>query len=954
MNERRFAMILIFLMIASNHSPSTLDSPIGDASSPSKTSALDVLMLGNSYTSQNDLASKLDSILSDGGENAEVSALTGGGLKLYEHEGRAKESGNQWNFSLNEPNDFVILQDQSQVPSFPTNSEYWQDSRDAAIYLNQRALGSGGNTILFMTWGYKDGDSNNQWRNPDYPTMQLHLQQGYEMYLENITTQLEPAFIAPVGLAYKHLYDATANTGVDPSIGSTPFSTLYSSDGSHPSIDGTYLSACVFHAVITGESPVGRTYPGQISPPRALELQETAAATVFNETADYFYPFEIEPPGIEFGPDSGSVFGIDPGNTIGLNFNFTNHAEVDDTALVDISGPEGWSIEWSNSKPPEVGHTYEAPSVTPRWVGFSITAPGVSEGYPLAGSLHGFSMRLTTGSDGMRDWYNFSLEYGFYHAATIDEGGGNASLPPDEVIDLFVTARNLGNSVRDLEIQIVQTDENGSQTGIAGMAFSDRGWSAIVLNRAQLAAMSPNGSGEVHLQVQSPNRYPGTLFFDIRVWSTAAPAEVSAVSQRVSIVPRTGGVLTLAENGCTGDILPGGTCHGSLRVENTGDVSSTFDLVIGQTPEWLSVELAHSQIILGPGQSMSGIDLSCVIANGTPADLVGGLVIGLWLDDWSPNQVELEISVGEMYNWLVERVSSELGEDNKLTSFWTLTNAGNEPDGLVVNLDVNLATEFGLIPPEGASTGTESSSPRSFEILDVPVDESVSFSAWMVVPLEAPVETTVVLTVEVRSMREPDISFTAEDSALVPAAYVPPLNTTESTWKRTLIDWLEVWHEFILIAVVVVAGSIGVVTAIRIRKERDLALRGPAPPPEEKAEDWMSKFDEGGEKPPVIVDSPQVEAGGFATEFLEKSGGPSEEPRIGPDKEVVDSASDVLDKHQTEDAIEAAIELAEGMTEEDLSHPSNAMLDPAETETSKTMPKKHRDDDGPSDFELEL
>ena len=954
MNERRFAMILIFLMIASNHSPSTLDSPIGDASSPSKTSALDVLMLGNSYTSQNDLASKLDSILSDGGENAEVSALTGGGLKLYEHEGRAKESGNQWNVSLNEPNDFVILQDQSQVPSFPTNSEYWQDSRDAAIYLNQRALGSGGNTILFMTWGYKDGDSNNQWRNPDYPTMQLHLQQGYEMYLENITTQLEPAFIAPVGLAYKHLYDATANTGVDPSIGSTPFSTLYSSDGSHPSIDGTYLSACVFHAVITGESPVGRTYPGQISPPRALELQETAAATVFNETADYFYPFEIEPRGIEFGPDSGSVFGIDPGNTIGLNFNFTNHAEVDDTALVDISGPEGWSIEWSNSKPPEVGHTYEAPSVTPRWVGFSITAPGVSEGYPLAGSLHGFSMRLTTGSDGMRDWYNFSLEYGFYHAATIDEGGGNASLPPDEVIDLFVTARNLGNSVRDLEIQIVQTDENGSQTGIAGMAFSDRGWSAIVLNRAQLAAMSPNGSGEVHLQVQSPNRYPGTLFFDIRVWSTAAPAEVSAVSQRVSIVPRTGGVLTLAENGCTGDILPGGTCHGSLRVENTGDVSSTFDLVIGQTPEWLSVELAHSQIILGPGQSMSGIDLSCVIANGTPADLVGGLVIGLWLDDWSPNQVELEISVGEMYNWLVERVSSELGEDNKLTSFWTLTNAGNEPDGLVVNLDVNLATEFGLIPPEGASTGTESSSPRSFEILDVPVDESVSFSAWMVVPLEAPVETTVVLTVEVRSMREPDISFTAEDSALVPAAYVPPLNTTESTWKRTLIDWLEVWHEFILIAVVVVAGSIGVVTAIRIRKERDLALRGPAPPPEEKAEDWMSKFDEGGEKPPVIVDSPQVEAGGFATEFLEKSGGPSEEPRIGPDKEVVDSASDVLDKHQTEDAIEAAIELAEGMTEEDLSHPSNAMLDPAETETSKTMPKKHRDDDGPSDFELEL
>ena len=954
MNESQLTMILIFLLIASNHSPSTLDPPNEDADSRAKTSTLDVLMLGNSYTNQNNLASVLDDVLTDGGENAEVSALTGGGLKLYEHEDRARESGNQWDIALDEPNDYVILQDQSQVPSFPTDSQYWQDSKDAAIYLNQRALNSGGSTILFMTWGYKDGDSNNQWRNPDYPSMQLHLQQGYEMYLENITTQAEPAFIAPVGLAYKHLYDAIADTGVDPSAGSTAFSTLFSSDGSHPSIDGTYLSACVFHAVITGESAVGRAYPGQISPARALELQETAAATVLNETPDYLYPFEIGPPGTEFGPDSGSVFDIDPGSTIGLNFNFTNHAEVDDTALVEINGPEGWSIVWSNPEPPEVGHTYYAASDTPQWVQFSITAPEVSGGYPLAGSLHGFSMRLTTGSDGGRDWYNFSLEYGFYHAAAIDEGGGNASLSPGEVIDLFVTARNLGNSVRDLEVRIAQTDENGSQTGTAGLAFSDDGWAAIVLNKAQLAAMSPNESGEVHLQVQSPERYPGTLFFDIHVWSTAAPSDVSIASQRVSIIPRTGGTMTLVGDGCSGDTSPGETCHGSLRIENTGDVSSTFDLVIGQTPEWLSAELGQSRFTLGPGQSMSGIVVSCTVANRTPADLVGSIVVELYADDWSPTQVTIEVTVGEHYEWLVERVSSQLGEDNNLTSYWSLTNAGNEPDGLVVNLDVNLATDFGLIPPQGASTGTESNSPRSFEILNVPSGGSVSFSAWMAVPLEAPVETTAVLTVEVRSMREPGISFTGEDSALVPAAYVAPRESVDDPWHWAMIDWLEVWLEFILIAIVVIAGSIGVVIAIRVRKERELALRGPTPPPEEKAEEWMAKFDGGGGGAPELVDSPQVAAEGFEADFMEKAGGPAEQPRAGPRKEVVDSASDVLDKHQTEDAIDAAHKMAEEMTEGEMPHPSNVMLDPAEPETRGVVPKKRRDDDGPSDFELEL
>ena len=90
-------------------------------------------------------------------------------------------------------------------------------------------------------------------------------------------------------------------------------------------------------------------------------------------------------------------------------------------------------------------------------------------------------------------------------------------------------------------------------------------------------------------------------------------------------------------------------------------------------------------------------------------------------------------------------------------------------------------------------------------------------------------------------------------------------------------------------------------------------MRGPAPPVEEKAEDWMSKFEEGGEKPPEIVDSPQVEAEDFAAEFLEKSGGLPENPRIGPDKEVVDSASDVLDKHQTEHDLESVTEMADRM-----------------------------------------
>jgi len=924
----------------------------GDRGSEARDSSLDILMLGNSYTSTNSLAVRLDSILTDSGEDAVVTSLTSGGLKLNEHAERADTPGHSWNASLQQQHDYVILQDQSQVPGLSTETEYWQESLQGLEYLNQRIESQGGDTILFMTWGRKEGD----WLHPDFSSMQDSVSRGYEMYNENISTSDRPTYIAPVGLAFKHIHDAVEASGINATDDGTAFSTLYSSDGSHPSIDGTYLTACVFHSTITGESSVGSAAPSQIAPWRALELQQAAADTVFNETLDYTYPWQIERSNVRFGPESGSVFEIDPGASIGLNFNFTNHAEVDDTAMIAITGAQGWEITWQNPGSPQAGHLFEAPSDVAQWVQFSITAPSVSDGYPLAGSLHQFNMQLTSGSDGSRDWYNFSLRYGFYHGASIEVGGGNASLSPGEVIDLSVTARNLGNSVRDLVVGIAETDGNGTLAGEPGMSLSSDGWAAIVLNRVELDAMSPNESGQVHIQVQAPDRYPGSLFFDVLVWSSAAPEDVSTVSQSVSITPRTGGLLSMDSNGCEGDTQPGESCHVSLRVENTGDVTSSFLLtaVGAEGAGWLSVEVSQDMITLGPGQSMSGIGVSCTISEDTSADLTALVGAQIWLGDWSPDAVQFGVTVDERYEWLLERISSDLSNDNNLTSQWTLTNAGNEPDGLVVNLDVNMVTDFGLQPPPGSSTSTASGNPRSFEVMDVEPGDSVVFSAWMVVPSEAPVETTAVLTVEVRSIRDPDIVFTDRDTASVPATSVPAAEQGGGAGLQIAIDWLEAWHELILIAIVVIAGSIGVIVAMRIRKQRELALMEPEQSGEESAEEWMARFEEGGGQAPELVESPRIGARDFAAEFIEKSGGLPEKPRAGPGEEVVKTASDVIDKHQAKDDIESVTEIADRITEGEMPHPSNVMLDPAERETRRVVPRKSRDDDSPDDYDLEI
>jgi hypothetical protein len=116
----------------------------------------------------------------------------------------------------------------------------------------------------------------------------------------------------------------------------------------------------------------------------------------------------------------------------------------------------------------------------------------------------------------------------------------------------------------------------------------------------------------------------------------------------------------------------------------------------------------------------------------------------------------------------------------------------------------------------------------------------------------------------------------------------------------------------------------------------------------------MARFEEEGGQAPELVESPQIGARDFAAEFIEKSGGLSEKPQEGPSKEVVETASDVLDMYQTEHDIESATEMADRMTQGEVPHPDNVMLDPAEQETRRAVSKKRRDDDSPTDYDLEL
>ena len=267
------------------------DNVTGNTST--STPSAEVLMYGNSYTTANGLSGLLQALLREVGD-ANVSANAGGGMTLEGHRAKVNASGDAWNTSLsNQAWDLVVLQDQSQIPGFPRTQSEWIDSRDAAVALGERVEDEGAELMLMMTWGRRSGDSMNTARFPNFTAMNNHLLQGYLDYAENVTAAHPTAavYVAPVGLAFAKIHDDLQAAGTDPDQTGTLFHDLYTSDGSHPSIHGSYLTAATLHAAIHGGSPVGLTLPTGINASAGQTLQMAAAHAVFNATSTWTYPW---------------------------------------------------------------------------------------------------------------------------------------------------------------------------------------------------------------------------------------------------------------------------------------------------------------------------------------------------------------------------------------------------------------------------------------------------------------------------------------------------------------------------------------------------------------------------------------------------------------------------------------------------------------------------------------
>lgn len=218
-----------------------------------------VLFLGNSYTYVNNLPQLIKDIALANGDTLLFDSNCPGGQTFQGHVGNAtsinKINSQQW--------DYVVLQAQSQEPSFPP-SQVSSQTLPYAIKLDSMIKHNNActETVFYETWGRKNGDAANCASYAPLCTflgMQNRLRTYYKQFAD--TTH---SIMAPAGEAWRK------------SIALNPNLELYSSDESHPSLEGSYLTACVFYEVLFNHSVLSNTYTAGISTNTVTFLQQIA------------------------------------------------------------------------------------------------------------------------------------------------------------------------------------------------------------------------------------------------------------------------------------------------------------------------------------------------------------------------------------------------------------------------------------------------------------------------------------------------------------------------------------------------------------------------------------------------------------------------------------------------------------------------------------------------------
>jgi hypothetical protein len=223
------------------------------------------LFLGNSYTYANNLPQMIKDAALSTGDTLIFDSSTAGGYTFQNHfndaGSRAKIVAGNW--------DYVVLQEQSQLPSFPNNSVNrnvfpYARKLDSLINVHNPC----GETVFYMTWGRKTGDASNCAFWPPvctYAGMDSLISLRYRTMAAN-----NDAILSPVGAVWKYIRQHH------------PLIELYIPDESHPSVAGTYAAACSFYTTFFRKNPTAISFNTTLTAAEAATIRAATKLVVYD------------------------------------------------------------------------------------------------------------------------------------------------------------------------------------------------------------------------------------------------------------------------------------------------------------------------------------------------------------------------------------------------------------------------------------------------------------------------------------------------------------------------------------------------------------------------------------------------------------------------------------------------------------------------------------------------
>lgn len=280
-----------------------------------------ILFIGNSYTYVNNLPSLIKNVSHSNGHEIEYSSNTPGGCTFQNH------LSSSASYILQGGWDYVVLQEQSQLPSFP-DGQFYNECYPYARQLCEmvRQYSPDAKIIFYMTWGRKYGDEQNcQYFEP------LCTYEGMDslLYLRYMTmAQDNHTLVSPVGRVWHYIRD------------NNPEIELYQSDNSHPSLAGSYVAACCFNTILFNEDPNTISYNPGLDNQQISVIKNAVKRVVFDSLENWsFLPSDDTLSINNYANSSIRIFPNPATNN--LNISFTdNFNEECLFSIFDIFGKE--------------------------------------------------------------------------------------------------------------------------------------------------------------------------------------------------------------------------------------------------------------------------------------------------------------------------------------------------------------------------------------------------------------------------------------------------------------------------------------------------------------------------------------------------------------------------------------------------------------------------------------